>query len=225
MKRAEFKCQGDQAEVFIYDEIGESWGEGISAKAFIDDLAALGEVKTIVVRINSPGGNVFDADAMYNALLRHPAEIRMEVDGLAASAASVVAMAGDDIVMAQNALMMMHPPSAMAWGTADDLRKMAELLDKLSDTIVDTYTNRTGDKSTREQIADWMAAETWFSAQEAVDAGLADVVAQPMRVAAMVHPDRYKNAPRDIVSDQMPGPDATTAWRLAAARRELMLLG
>ncbi len=225
MKRAEFKCQGDEAEVFLYGEIGDFWGEGISAKEFIDDLAALGNVKMITVRINSPGGNVFDAAAMLAALHKHPAEIRVEVDGLAASAASVIAMAGATIVMAQNALMMIHHPSASVWGTAGDLRRTADLLDKLSGTIIDGYVGQVGDKSTRQQIEDWMTAETWFSAQEAVDAGLADVVAEPLRVAAMVHPARYKNAPRDMVSDQVPGPDATTAWRLAAARRELMLLG
>lgn len=226
MKRAEFKCQGDEAEVFLYGEIGDSWGEGISAKAFNADLVALSDVKLIIVRINSPGGDVFDTDAMYNALRRHSAEIHTIVDGVAASAASLIAMAGDTITMAENSRIMIHDPSSMISGTAADLRQRADLLESITESYVKIYLTKTTGKATREELEEWMAAETWFTGLEAVEAGLADEISEPLRIAAsIIHPGRYKNTPTDLVCEDAPGLDPRGAWRLAAARRDLLLLG
>ena len=108
-------CPGRGAEIVIYDEIGAF---GIPAKAFLDELKALGPVPELTVRINSPGGSVFDGVAIYNALKRHSAAITVWIDGIAASIASMIAMAGDEIVMPENAMLMLHDPSGLVMGTA-----------------------------------------------------------------------------------------------------------
>lgn len=158
----------DEAEIFIYDEIGYY---GCSAQDF---AAALSEIKanTINVRINSPGGSVFDGMAIYRALERHPAKIVVHVDGWAASIASVIMCAGDVIKIAENAYVMIHRPWSFAIGTAEDMRAEADVLDGLQDSILEIYVARTeGDaKAINKQIE----AETWFKGQEAVDAGFAD---------------------------------------------------
>lgn len=159
-----------EAEIYIYDEIGY-WGT--TANDFIKDLADI-KASKISLRINSPGGDVFDGIAIYNALKRHPANITAHVDGIAASAASFIAMAGDEVLMAPHSQMMIHEASGLCIGPADDMRKMADLLDKSSNNIAGIYAKRTGG-STEEWRAK-MRDETWFSDQEAVDAGLADAV-------------------------------------------------
>lgn len=166
----------DEAEIFLYDAIVDSeidaeyWG-GVAPQSFIKALRAL-TANTIHLRINSPGGSVFAARTIETALREHKARIVVHIDGLAASAATFIAMAGDDIVMSPGAMFMIHKAWTIAWGNADDLTATAELLSKLDGTLADTYAARTqGDK---EQIADWMAAETWFTAQEALAAGFID---------------------------------------------------
>lgn len=166
------------AEIEIYSPIGENWwGDGLTAKKFRSDLKALGTVSEIVVRINSPGGAVFDGFSIYNALKEHGARIVVRIDGLAASIASVIAMAGDEIVMGEGAMMMIHDPWSIAIGDSDDMRKAAEMLDKVKVGLVDAYEKRT--KKKRAQIEDWMAVETWFTAEEAVEEGFADSRSQP----------------------------------------------
>jgi HK97 family phage prohead protease len=166
------------ADVFVFDEIGGSFG--VSAKQFAEDLQAI-EAPTINVRINSPGGSVFDAIAIYNALNHHPARIVTYVDALAASAASVIAMAGDEIVMMPGSQMMIHDASAVHDGNAADMAKMGTFLDRQSNNIADLYRMRAGG-----DIAEWrdlMLAETWMFASEAVDAGLADRVQEAPKPA------------------------------------------
>jgi ATP-dependent protease ClpP protease subunit len=161
------------AEVEIYAPIGETWlGDGITAKKFRDDLKAMGDVKDITVRINSPGGEVFDGFAIFNALKEHPATVTVYIDGLAASIASVIAMAGDEIVMGEGAMFMVHSPWMLAMGDAEDMRKVADMLDKVSVGLVDAYESRTGQP--RETVESWMQGETWFTRDEAIAAGLAD---------------------------------------------------
>jgi ATP-dependent Clp endopeptidase proteolytic subunit ClpP len=158
------------AEVYLHDEIG-LWGT--TAKHFVHALADL-RASAIDLHINSPGGDVFDGVTIYNALRNHPAQVTTYVDGLAASAASFIAMAGQRIVAEPNAMLMIHDAHGLSLGNAADMRSMADLLDKVSDNIASIYAQRTGGI-----IADWRAAmttETWYSASEAVDAGLADEV-------------------------------------------------
>lgn len=166
------EAKATEAEVFIYDEIGY-WGT--SAAEFAQQLAAL-DVSTISLRINSPGGEVFDGVAIYNALKTHKATVNVSVDGLAASIASVIAMAGDTITVQRGAQMMIHDASGLAYGNAATMNQMAALLDKLSDTIAGFYAARAGGSLTSWR--DVMRAETWYSPEEAVAAGLADVAAK-----------------------------------------------
>lgn len=177
------KAKADKrAEIWIYEQIGEDfWGDGVGAKQFTADLKAL-DATHIDLHLNSPGGAVFDGNAIYNALRNHPATVTTYIDGLAASIASVIALAGDHVVMASNALYMIHEPWGMALGTADEMRKTADVLDKTRDTIVGVYASKTG--SSDEELLAAMSAETWYSADEALAAGFVDEVAGEMKVAA-----------------------------------------
>lgn len=163
----------DTAEVFIYDQIGEDFwtGEGVTAKGFIDEIGKI-TAPNIHLRINSPGGSVFDGQAIYTALVRHPAKVTTYIDGLAASIASVIALAGEKVVMASNALFMIHNPMSSAQGYASDMRKMADVLDKIRESIVTVYNQHTNQP--HEEIIAAMDAETWYTAQEAKDAGFVD---------------------------------------------------
>jgi ATP-dependent Clp protease, protease subunit len=191
----EFRAQARGAEIVIYDEIGAF---GIAAKAFLDELKALGSVAELTVRINSPGGSVFDGVAIYNALKRHDAAITVWVDGIAASIASMIAMAGDEVVMPENAMLMLHDPSGLVMGTAADMRAMAEALDRMKAGMVAAYR----DKSRRDdaEMEALMAAETWLSADEAVELGLADRIEQPVRMAAHFDLSRFRNPPPQLVA-------------------------
>jgi ATP-dependent Clp endopeptidase proteolytic subunit ClpP len=170
----------ESADVFIYDVVGDSW-IGTDAGTFVKQLNAL-KTKKINLRINSPGGSVFDGMAIYNALARHPAEVTSYVDGLAASIASVIALAGKKIVIAENAMMMIHDPSVLAFGKAEELRKSADVLDQIKETIINTYATRTGLK--RDEIAQMMTDETWFTAQEAIAKKFADESTPGVKAAA-----------------------------------------
>jgi len=161
------------AEITIYDPIGQDWfGDGVTAKKFRSDLNALGAVSEIIVRINSPGGAVFDGVAIYNALKEHAAKVIVHVDGLAASIASVIAMAGDEVIMGVGSQMMIHDPWMLAIGDSDDMRKAAEMLDKVGTGLIDAYAAKTG--KSHSEIAEWMAAETWFTPDDAIEHGFAD---------------------------------------------------
>ena len=189
----------DRGEIILYGVIGDSfWTEGISAAKFRDDLKALGDVKIIDLRINSDGGDVFDGKAMYNLLADHPAKIIVHVDGLAASIASLIAMAGDEIRMGEGAYMMIHNPWGGAIGGSDDMRRMADLLDSVKDTVVNTYVART--KNSKNKVSQWMDEETWMTAEEALKNGFATFVSEPVRAAAAVitKPEMYKHLPSEL---------------------------
>jgi ATP-dependent protease ClpP protease subunit len=158
----------DVTQVYIYDEIG-FWGT--EAADFANQLREI-ETPKIELHLNTPGGDVFDGVAIYNALKQHPAEVTVIVDALAASAGSFIAQAGEKIVMTRNATMMIHDASIMAWGNEQDMLDAAKLLGKISDNIADIYAFNAGGT-----VPEWramMKAETWYSAPEAVEAGLAD---------------------------------------------------
>ncbi len=161
----------EPATVFLFDEIGGSLG--VQADQFVRDLEAI-DAPVIHLRINSPGGSLFDAIAMHSALLHHPARVIAYVDSLAASAASVVAMAGDEIVMMPGSQMMIHDASAVHDGNAAEMAKMATFLDRQSGNIADLYRQKAGGQA--DEWRELMLAETWMFADEAVAFGLADRV-------------------------------------------------
>lgn len=195
------------AEIRIYEEIG-AWG--ITAQQFANDLDALGELTTLTVRINSPGGDVFEAIAIHNALQRHPARITVYIDGLCASAATLVALAGDETRMAENGRYMIHEPWTVSGGDATDLQRSAELLDSIAGQLVAMYAKKTGLEPA--DIRERMKAETWMTAAEALDAGFIDAIDEPLRVAAKMHDlSRFHHAPGATMSEtptDVPNPPA-----------------
>lgn len=195
----EFKNKGGaKAEIWLYDQVGKDWfGEGISAKDFRSQLNALGKVDLINLRINSPGGDVFDGFAIYNALAQHPAKIVVDVDGMAASIASIIAMAGDEINMAENAMFMIHNPQGVAVGDASEMDRMRSLLDQIKGSLVNTYEKRT--KNNAGQLIDWMNEETWMTADEAMQNGFTDKVTDPQEVfASFAQLKAFRNVPSTI---------------------------
>ena len=221
----EFRARArDAAEIVIYDEIGAF---GIPAKAFLDELKALGPVAELTLRINSPGGSVFDGVAIYNALKRHQAKVTVWIDGIAASIASMVAMAGDEVVMPENAMLVLHDPSGLVMGTAADMRATADALDKMAAAMVAAYRDKSG--ADDAEIEALMAAETWLSAEEAVELGLADRVEQPVRMAAHFDLSRFRNPPPQLAAlaastttqeDDMPDPQKKRPGRSAPTKAE-----
>lgn len=192
------KTNGKRGELYIYESIGEGWFGGITAKAFNDSLKELGSVAALDIYINSPGGSVFDGIAIYNQIMRHSAKEKVvHIDGIAASIASVIAMAGTDIRIADNGMLMVHQPWGMATGTADDMRKQAEALDKIRDVLIDTYVART--KSSRSDIVSWVDAETWMTADEAMSRGFANSkVAKPAMKAEFALMQNFAKVPENL---------------------------
>lgn len=180
----------DEAEVMLYDEVG-GWF-GATADQFIADLRGV-TAPNLRVRVNSPGGSVFEGIAIANALRSHPANVTVQVDGIAASIASVIAMAGDRIEMAPNTMLMIHDASGVCLGNAADMEEMAELLDLISDNIADAYAARAG--GTRDEWRALMRAETWFLPDAAVEAGLADEATKTPASGTPTEPDEGEPEP------------------------------
>ncbi|MFD4257723.1 head maturation protease, ClpP-related [Streptomyces sp. NPDC058534] len=190
----------DEAEVMLYDEIGGWFGS--TADELIAELRQVSAPR-MRVRVNSPGGSVFEGIAIANALRSHPASVTVQVDGIAASIASVIAMAGDRIEMAPNTMMMIHDASGLAMGNAADMEEMAELLDVISDNIADAYAARAG--GTRDDWRARMRSESWYLPEDAVDAGLAD--------EAVEFPKSGKSVPAPV---EEPEPEMRQQFDLAA---------
>lgn len=191
-----------EAEVFIYGDIGGYW-DGVSAELFAKELARL-DVDTINVRLNSGGGVIWEGIAIYNALVRHKAKVIVHIESIAASIASVIAMAGDEIKIHEGSRLMIHKPWSFAMGTSLDMRSEADLLDALESDIIDIYEART--EQERDNLAEWVGAETWLSAKDAVENGFADEVIpakKKPKSAATAMMSVYRHAPEDI-TDQEP---------------------
>jgi ATP-dependent Clp protease protease subunit len=189
---------GETATIQIFDQIGEDWfgGSGLSGKQFSDVLNEVGN-GPLLVEINSPGGNVWDGLSIYNQLRGRRAPVTTRVVGIAASIASIIALAGDKVEMADAALMMIHDPSGMASGTSEDMRKMADALDQHAEVLVGVYAKKTG--RSPESIRAAMKAETWFTTPEAVAFGLVDNPIKQLAMAAKWHPRAVtKTAPETV---------------------------
>ncbi len=184
------------ADIYIYDEIG-FWG--VTAKQFISDLNALGDITHINLHINSPGGDVFEGIAIFNALKTHGASITVYVDGVAASMASVIAMVGNPVIMPENTFMMIHKPFGFTGGDAEDMRTYADLLDKVEAVLLPAYAQKTG--KTTDEIAAMLADETWMSGAECLAQGFADQVTPAVKAMACIQSKRteeFKKMPESI---------------------------
>ncbi|MBZ0157385.1 MAG: Clp protease ClpP [Alphaproteobacteria bacterium] len=194
------RADGRSAEILLYGQIGTGpLSEGTGAKQFAQDLKALGNIESLTVRINSPGGSVFEGTAIYSQLRTHKARKTVYVDGIAASIASLIAMAGDKVVMPGNSMMMIHDPSALTVGTSGDMRKMAEALDKIKVAMMEAYREKT--KLSTSELSHLMSEETWMTAEEAKQKGFCDEVTAPVQVTACYGKAcalQYRNAPQKL---------------------------
>jgi ATP-dependent Clp protease protease subunit len=200
----------DEPTIYLYDIIGYDWwsGGGVTAKQFAKDINAI-TAPVIHLRINSPGGDVFEGRAMVAAMKSHASRIVVHVDGLAASAASFIAMHADEVVMTEGSFMMIHNAWTFAAGDRNSLRETADLLEKMDGEIANDYGKRTS--ASAEQVREWMDAETWMTASESIERGFADRLdektdskakAKAWNVAA------YDSAPTALAVDEEPAPDA-----------------
>ena len=189
------------ADISIHDEIG-LWG--ISASAFMRDLRGMGELDEIHLSLHSPGGDVLDGWAIYNALKSSKAKITARVEGLAASMASVILQAADVREVHENSYVMVHNPWGLAVGDAEEMRDTADLLDKLGNGLVNAYTSRTG--NSEEDVRAWMDAETWMDGKEAVERGFADLLLDGVALSARAFDSRkFKMTPKSLQnSDSAP---------------------
>lgn len=195
------------AEIHIDGEIVSEklWDSDVSATDFRDSLKELGPVKTINMSINSPGGSVFDGIAIYNMLKKNPATVNVTVEGLAASIASVIAMAGDTLTMDTGSMLMIHNPFTMAVGNASELREMADTLDQIRESSVDIYHEKTG--IDKEAIKSVMDNETWLTADEAITAGWADQKNERPAVMQSIsqrYSDMYEHVPEFLNAQEKP---------------------
>lgn len=202
----------DTAEIYIYgDIVSDDWRwfeSDTSAVSFRNALNELGDVSTITVNINSPGGDVFEGIAIYNMLKRHKAKIIVRVDALAASIASVIAMAADELIMPSNTMLMLHNAWTFGWGNHNEFRKLADDLENINESVKESYLakNPSMDKDELSRIMD---AETWISAREAKEMGFADEVIEAVPVAASMSQafaSRFKNVPENLTEPQAEEP-------------------
>lgn len=190
----------NEATLYIYDVIDAYWG--ISAKGIIDELAQAGNVDTLHVHINSPGGDVFEGRAIMAALQRFNGKTIAHIDSLCASAATSIALACNEVEMSDGAFFMIHNASGMVWGDKNAMRETADLLEKIEGAIVTDYVNKTGQDT--QQIIDWMDAETWFSATEAVAHGFVDRIAETAKAKNTWNLSAFNKAPAALLEPDPP---------------------
>lgn len=194
------RAEADTTHVYLYDAIGGWWG--IDAKDFIRTLNEI-ETANIVLHINSPGGDVFAARAITTAIQQHSSIITAQIDGLCASAATYVSAACSNVTMADGGFYMIHEGWTMAVGNKRDMNKTADLLQKVDESILNDYEKKTG--QSRDQLSEWMAAETWFSASEAKDYGFIDAIIEDSQAAnnsSRWNLSAYANAPKLATTNQ-----------------------
>lgn len=195
------KNEGDTAHVYLFDAIGGWWG--VEAESFIKTLNDISE-SNIVLHINSPGGDVFDARAIATAIKQHSSNITAQIDGLCASAATYISAACKSVSMADGGFYMVHEGWTLAIGNKRDLGKTIALLEKVDNSIVNDYQKKTG--ADRDQIVDWMEEETWFSAEEAKEHGFIDSIIddeEGPNNAASWNLSAYANAPAALVNNKV----------------------
>lgn len=208
---------GGAIEILLYDQIGaDFFGEGTSAKDFANDLKAQAPVSQINLRINSPGGNVFDGLAIYNTLLNHGAKITATVDGIAASIASVIAMAASELSMAETSILMIHNPHTVAMGDSAAMRKLAETMDTVKASMVNAYQRHT--KLSAEEIGALMDDETWMSAEEAQSKGFANSIIKQPAIAASFDLSKFQHVPTERLEKMAASADIEVPAAVVAAQ-------
>lgn len=183
------------AAIYIYDVIDSYWG--ISAKDVIAALANAGDTADVSIHINSPGGDVFEGRAIMAAIKAHKGKTTAYVDSLAASAATSIAVACDEVAISKGAFFMIHNASGAVWGDKTDMRETADLLEKVEGSIIADYTEKTG-KDT-QQIVDWMDAETWFTADEAIANGFCDRLTEDAKAKNTWNLAAFENVPKPLL--------------------------
>lgn len=187
-----FDFDTDSGEIWVYDIIGPAWAGMIDGASFIAALKAMNG-RDVTMRVSSPGGSVWDAIDMYNALERYTGKVTAQIDSLAASAASFLVLAADEVRAARNSMVMIHQAMTMTYGNVDDHSKSIEILGKADSILVDMYEKKT--KKTKNEIQSAMAAETWFTAKEALEFGLIDAIGDVSSVTAQVPAGLFNNVP------------------------------
>ncbi|MHA7580407.1 head maturation protease, ClpP-related [Paenibacillus vandeheii] len=212
MKFWSFRNENGKPKLYLYGVIDslEWWGDEITPNQFKADLDSLGDIPELEVYINSDGGDVFAGQAIHSMLKRHKAKVTVFVDGLAASIASVIAMAGDVVIMPRNSMLMIHNPWTFKAGNSADFRKAADDLDSIRESLIAAYQDKSG--MDRDKLLSLLDAETWLTAEEAVNYGLADQIEQSKEIAASISGkkltvngqemdlSKFKNPPKVIVA-------------------------
>lgn len=223
-----FKASADEsapAEILIYDQIGRDFwsGEGVVAKEFAQELAKIPAARKITVGINSPGGSVHEGLAIYNLLSARRNQVTCRIDGLAASIASIIALAGSKLVMPASALLMIHDPSGMCMGTADEMREMATALEKHKEALVNVYEEKT--KKPRAEIEQAMKDETWFTAADAKAFGLVDDVTAEVAATNTFDLSQFRRVPASLKNQtKPPAPNESGATTSIMNRTEMIAL-
>ncbi|MFN7301732.1 MAG: head maturation protease, ClpP-related [Bacteroidota bacterium] len=183
-------------EIFLYDDIGPAWMGMIDSASVIAGLKSM-EGKRILLRINSPGGSVDEGAAIFNAIMRHSGGVDVAIDGIAASIAGYIAMAGKKVTIAANAKLMIHDPWTIAMGNSTDLRKTADVLDTYAASMLPAYVAKSG--KSEEEIKQIMRDETWYGAVDAVAEGFADEVANATSASMQVAEGRFAKTPSALL--------------------------
>jgi ATP-dependent protease ClpP protease subunit len=214
----------DSVQILLYDDIGKYFG-GVTHEQFSRDLKSFGSgIKTINLRINSDGGDVWDAVGIHNALREHGARIVVDIDAMAASSASFIAMAGDEINIAENAFMMIHESWTIVAANKRQLRKQADHMEQIDSIIASHYVART--KNDFSQVNAWMEEEFWMNAEKAKQLRFADNITQTLNIAARLDVSRFQNVPQSVIDMILPKelPPNYDAPKLAARKANLARL-
>lgn len=211
---------GAEASIYIYDVIDDYFG--VSALSVIDAIAKAGDAKTLNVHINSPGGSVFEGRAIMAALSAFKGKTVAKIDSLCASAATSIALACNEVEMADGAFFMIHNASGMAWGDKQTLRDTADLLQKIEGAIVNDYIGKTG--KTAEEIAAWMDAETWFDAKEALANGFIDRISSKPAAKNTWNLSAFANAPPPEPKEPETEPAPVAGFFMSAANNNRLRL-
>lgn len=203
------------ADIYLMEQIGHDYWDdtGISGEQFTKDLMAL-NVETINFWVNSPGGSVFDANVIYNAIKKHPAKNKiMHITGMAASAASFIMMACDTRIIYDGGVVMIHLPSSVCWGNREDFAKEIEILETIENEMIEIYKKSTN--LSEEEIRSLLEAETWLGSEEAVEKGFCTEKSESQAVASisseLILKNKYKKVPKDLIEKEDINKDSLTA--------------